>query len=233
MKEEFEKSGPRKRTLSSCKVGGALRPFHFGLCSSNSSGLEKHKLNFGAIQKLLPHRSRSQIRTHYRYLARNIEANNRNRARGGMKLWELFICSRFDWSGFAERPQRRLRTRGRPSRSQKAQEPTPLFNQLATVIEKLEREHPTKQRGRPAKNQIGTLMDFTAPVTPAVRVPAVTNYAGVPIVTAMVPIPMAPHNIIVLNTPILEAEAPPLCIRAFCRSFRLAQQQPTQTNLAD
>ena len=49
-------------------------------------GLKKYKIDFAEIQKLLPHRSRSQIRTHYRYLARSIQENHDSTSQGGKKI---------------------------------------------------------------------------------------------------------------------------------------------------
>lgn len=52
------------------------------------AGLQNNKLDFMAIGKLLPHRSRSQIRAHYRYLAKNFKQENCNiRCKGGSKLF--------------------------------------------------------------------------------------------------------------------------------------------------
>jgi len=58
---------------------------------------------------------------------------------------------------------RRLRKRGRPSRSKKEQEVTPLFAELSKVIKELEKKNPSKRRGRPSKLRIGSVMQFNSP----------------------------------------------------------------------
>ena len=58
---------------------------------------------------------------------------------------------------------RRLRTRGRPSRSKKQETTSDLFKELVATIELLEKDAPAKRRGRPSKNNIGTMMHFDTP----------------------------------------------------------------------
>mmetsp|Transcript_53363 Transcript_53363/g.133981 ORF Transcript_53363/g.133981 Transcript_53363/m.133981 type:complete len:334 (+) Transcript_53363:85-1086(+) len=105
-------------------------------------GLEEFGLDFGRIGQYIPDRSRSQIRTHYRYLARSI-LNNKRLESGSS-------------SGLLYTPKsnvyRRLKKRGRPNRSQPtAPDPkySALLQELSRCIEKLEKKR---------ENDLGSFM---------------------------------------------------------------------------
>jgi len=83
-------------------------------------GLQRFGADFNSIAKILPNRSRYQIRTHYTYLAKNIMANERV-------------------AGTGEAPVRRIKTRGRPPKSGEASYmPNELMQQLTDCIRKIE-----------------------------------------------------------------------------------------------
>jgi hypothetical protein len=92
-------------------------------------GLQRFGADFNSIAKLLPNRSRYQIRTHYTYLAKNIMANERV-------------------AGTGEAPVRRIKTRGRPPKSGEANYmPNELMQQLTDCIRKI--ENASKQPEKP------------------------------------------------------------------------------------
>jgi len=83
------------------------------------NALRENKLDFHAIAKILPNRTRSQIRTHYRYLAKSILAN-------------------IEHSKTNNGPFRRIRTRGRPPHGRPLPQPTKVSIELQNIIEQLE-----------------------------------------------------------------------------------------------
>eukprot|EP01102_Stenamoeba_stenopodia_P007736 TRINITY_DN2180_c0_g1_i1.p1 TRINITY_DN2180_c0_g1~~TRINITY_DN2180_c0_g1_i1.p1 ORF type:complete len:372 (+),score=95.07 TRINITY_DN2180_c0_g1_i1:201-1316(+) len=83
-------------------------------------GLKRHGLNFREICKIIPNRTRSQIRTHYRYLARSLREN--------------FANGQSESGG----PYRRIKTRGRPPRGKPLPTPSSLMLELKETIEQIE-----------------------------------------------------------------------------------------------
>jgi hypothetical protein len=83
-------------------------------------GLKTYGLDFSAIAKMLPSRSRYQIRTHYAYLAKSIRANEKSNQNG-------------------EVPYRRLKTRGRPPKGGAVNAmPNELLCEITECIRNLE-----------------------------------------------------------------------------------------------
>lgn len=78
-------------------------------------GLASYGKNYERISKMIGSRNRAQVRQHYRYLAKSLRENNKSLTKA----------------------KRRIKVRGRPSRT-KIAVPTPTMQKLLLLIEKIE-----------------------------------------------------------------------------------------------